>query len=529
MAVVASISQQIWDMKYRLRGPSGEPLDKTIEDTWRRVATALAAPERDAALWAERFYQAMTGFQFLPAGRVVAGAGSARSVTLFNCFVMGAIPDDMGGIFAHLREAALTMQQGGGTGYDCSTLRPRGAPVKGVGADASGPLSFMDVWDAMCRTIMSAGYRRGAMMATLRCDHPDIEDFIEAKKEAGRLRMFNLSVLVTDAFMKAVEDNAPWELSFEGAVWKVLPARELWDKIMRATYAYAEPGVIFIDRINRRNNLWYCEQINATNPCGEQPLPPYGACLLGSINLAALVEAPFTPEAGLDLDRLRRLVPDCVRMMDNVVDISLFPLPQQCEEARQKRRIGLGVTGLADALILCGMRYGSAPAVAATESWLGTIQREAYLASTALAAEKGAFPLFDRDKYLAGATVAGLDAEVRSAIAKHGIRNALLTSVAPTGTISLFADNVSSGLEPVFSFRYTRNVLMPDGARREEEVTDYAYRAFRRLKGESAPLADYFVDAQTLSPDDHVVMQAAVQRHVDSSISKTINVPAEIA
>jgi ribonucleoside-diphosphate reductase alpha chain len=528
MAVVASISQQIWDMKYRLKAPSGEPLDKTIEDTWRRVATALAAPEHDPAIWAERFYAAMTDFKVLPAGRVVAGAGSGRLVTLFNCFVMGTIPDDMGGIFAHLREAALTMQQGGGIGYDFSNLRPRGAPVKGVGADASGPLSFMDVWDAMCRTIMSAGYRRGAMMATLRCDHPDIEDFIEAKREPGRLRMFNLSVLVTDALMKAVEEDAPWELSFDGTVWKVLPARELWDKIMRATYAYAEPGVIFIDRINRRNNLWYCERITATNPCGEQPLPPYGACLLGSINLASLVEAPFTAGARLDLDRLRRLVPDCVRMMDNVVDISRFPLPQQQEEASGKRRIGLGVTGLADALILCGLRYGSATAVEATESWLATIQREAYLASTAIAAEKGPFPLFDRDRYLAGETVAGLDEEVRAMIARNGIRNALLTSVAPTGTISLFADNVSSGIEPVFSFRHTRNVLMPDGSHREEEVADYAYRLFRRLKGELVPLPDYFVDAQVLAPADHVVMQATVQKHVDSSISKTINVPAEI-
>ena len=533
MAVVASISQQIWDMKYRLKGPSGEPLDKTIEDTWRRVATALAAPERDPTLWAERFYAAMSDFKFLPAGRVVAGAGSGRLVTLFNCFVMGTIPDDMGGIFAHLREAALTMQQGGGIGYDFSTLRPHGAPVKGVGADASGPLSFMDVWDAMCRTIMSAGYRRGAMMATLRCDHPDIEDFIAAKREPGRLRMFNLSVLVTDAFMKAVQDDAPWELFFVGSdgaktTWKVLPARELWDKIMRATYAYAEPGVIFIDRINQRNNLWYCEKIAASNPCGEQPLPPYGACLLGSINLASLVEDPFAPNAGLDVDRLRRLVPDCVRMMDNVIDISRFPLPQQKEEASQKRRIGLGVTGLADALIMCGLRYGSAAAVAATESWLAAIQREAYLASTVLAAEKGPFPLFDRDRYLAGETVASLDEEVRAKIAENGIRNALITSIAPTGTISLFADNISSGIEPVFSFRHTRNVLMPDGTRREEEVADYAYRLFRRLRGELAPLPAYFVDAQVLTPEDHVVMQAAVQKHIDSSISKTINVPVEI-
>ncbi len=902
MPTVASISQQIWDMKYRLKTAEGGAVDRTIEDTWRRVATALAAPERDPVHWAERFYDALADFKFLPAGRVVAGAGSGRNVTLFNCFVMGAIDDDMGSIFTHLREAALTMQQGGGIGYDFSTLRPKGAPVKGVGADASGPLSFMDVWDAMCRTIMSAGYRRGAMMATMRCDHPDIEAFIEAKREPGRLRMFNLSVLVTDAFMQAVKEDAPWELSFAGTTYKVLPARELWDKIMRATYAYAEPGVIFIDRINRLNNLYYAEKISATNPCvtgetwvqtaegprqvsdlvgkrfaamvngmthesgaqgffatgrkpvlklrtreghalrltadhpvlavsgmsstrlttewceagalapgdrivlhdhrraaawsggygeaegyllgllvgdgrleedhavlsvwrkrdavnagpqgqgadaimaaalaaartlpyradfagwmavpgrdehrlalgalrqlalelgmtpgskaitpkierqssafyrgflrglfdadgtvvgsqakgasirlaqsdltrleavqrmllrlgiastvyrerrpagprllpdgrggarlydrdadhelviandnvgvfaerigfadvekqaqleaiatayrrtpnrerfvaeiaavepdgeaevfdaqvpgvnafdanglyvhncGEQPLPPYGACLLGSINLAALVKEPFTDRARLDLDELERLVPLAVRMMDNVVDVSRFPLEQQTREAKAKRRIGLGVTGLADALILCGLRYGSAKAVEATETWMKAIERSAYLASTELAREKGAFPLFDREKYLAGEKIKGLDADVRAAIAAHGIRNALLTSVAPTGTISIFADNVSSGLEPVFSFRYTRNVLMPDGTRREEEVSDYAYRLFRRLRGESAPLPDYFVDAQALAPSDHVVMQAAVQKYVDSSISKTINVPAD--
>ena len=533
MVSIASISEQIWDMKYRLKSPVNEagirePVDKTIEDTWRRVATALAVNERDPAHWAERFYTAIEDFKFLPAGRVIAGAGSAREVTLFNCFVMGAIPDDMGGIFGHLREAALTMQQGGGIGYDFSTLRPRGAYVKGVGADASGPLSFMDVWDAMCRTIMSAGYRRGAMMAVLRCDHPDIEAFIEAKSEPGRLRMFNLSVLVTDTFMKAVEEDASWQLCFNGTVHRSLPARELWDKIMRATYAYAEPGVIFIDRINRRNPLYYCEEIRATNPCGEQPLPPYGACLLGSLNLARFVEQPFTAQARLDAARLAAIVPDAVRMMDNIIDISRFPLPEQVHEAQVKRRIGLGITGLADALVMCGLRYGSAEAVAATEAWLGVIEREAYLASAALGAEKGPFPLFDKEKYLAGETIAALDDDVRDAIAKHGIRNALLTSVAPTGTISLFADNVSSGIEPVFAYRYSRSVLMPDGTRREEEVSDYAYRLFRRLRGESAPLPDYFVDAQKLAPEDHLIMQAAVQRHIDSSISKTINLPADI-
>src|SRR3954465_4503706 len=305
-------------MKYRLKSEGGTPVDKTLPDTWTRIARALAAGEQNADAWGEGFTSALEDFKFLPAGRIVAGAGSGRAVTLFNCFVMGAIPDDMSGIFSHLKEAALTMQQGGGIGYDFSTLRPKGAPVKGVGADASGPLSFMDVWDAMCRTIMSAGYRRGAMMATLACDHPDIEAFIEAKREPGRLRMFNLSVLVTDAFMQAVEEDAPWELHFRGTVAKVLPARELWDKIIRATYAYAEPGVIFIDPINRRNNLWYCEQIHATNPCGEQPLPPYGACLLGSLNLARFVVEPFTPQARLDAAALARLVPDAVRMMDNI-------------------------------------------------------------------------------------------------------------------------------------------------------------------------------------------------------------------
>ncbi|HVJ52981.1 MAG TPA: LAGLIDADG family homing endonuclease [Aliidongia sp.] len=903
MASIAAISQQIWDMKYRFKTPDGQAVDKTIEDTWRRIADSLAVRENDPAKWSARFYSALEGFQFLPAGRIVAGAGTDRSVTLFNCFVMGTIEDDLGAIFDHLREAALTMQKGGGIGYDFSTLRPKGALVHGVGADASGPLSFMDVWDSMCRTIMSAGYRRGAMMATLRCDHPDIEAFIEAKRDAARLRMFNLSVLVTDEFMRAVEEGGSWELKFGGTVYRVVEARDLWDAIMRATYASAEPGVIFIDRINARNNLHYCETIAATNPCipadswidtvdgprqvgelvgkpfqaivdggvhasdaagffatgtkplvrltttegyslrltsdhrvltasvrtrwrlerewkeagqlvqgdeiimsepagsagwpggyseaegyliglllgdgtlkndkavlsvwtdrqacnggatmpladgmmaaalaaaetlphrsdfvgwmeipgrgewrlslgavrslalalgmapgsktitptmerassnfyrgflrgffdcegsvmgtqqkgvsvrlaqsdrprleavqrmllrfgivgsihrrraagstrlpdgkgghadyrtkeqwelilandnvgryaemigfahtgkalrlksllssyvrkpnrerflarvasiepageepvfdaripgknafsangivvhncGEQPLPPYGACLLGSINLASLVTAPFEPTAALDLDRLGELVPVAVRMMDNVIDLSKFPLEAQQAEALGKRRIGLGITGLADALIMCGVRYGSPGAVALTERWLAVIQRAAYLASTELAAEKGAFPLFDREPYLAGETVRGLDADIRAAIAKHGMRNALVTSVAPTGTISLLADNVSSGLEPVFSFRYTRTVLMPDGARRQEEVSDHAYRLFRRLRGEEAELPDAFVDAQGLAPEDHLVMQAAVQKYIDSSISKTINLPADIS
>ena len=529
MAQVATISQQIWDMKYRLKGPDGQPVDKNIADSWRRVARSLAAVEDDPDLWERNFFEALEDFKFLPAGRILSGAGSKRNVTLFNCFVMGTVPDDMGGIFDSLKEAALTMQQGGGIGYDFSTLRPKGAAVKGVGADASGPLSFMDVWDAMCRTIMSAGSRRGAMMAVMRCDHPDIEAFIEAKRDPGRLRMFNLSVLVSDDFMRAVKEDAAWELAFDGTTYRSLPARELWDKIMHGTYAYAEPGVIFIDRINRLNNLNYCETIGATNPCGEQPLPPYGACLLGSLNLAALVDAPFSETAQIEPAAMEKLVAVAVRAMDNVIDVSNFPLPEQELEARAKRRIGLGITGLADALIMCGARYGSARAVELTENWMAEIRRSAYLASTELAAEKGAFPLFDAEKYLAGETVRGLDADVRSAIADNGIRNALLTSVAPTGTTSLFADNVSSGLEPVFSFKYTRHVLGQDGVRREEEVSDHAFRLYKRMFGNNAALTDAFVDAQQLSPRDHLVMQAAVQKYIDGSISKTINCPESIS
>lgn len=524
----APIAAQIWDMKYRLKDAAGRPLDATVEESWRRVARDLASVEADPAAWEGRFFDALADFRFLPAGRILAGAGTGRSVTLFNCFVMGTIPDSMGGIFEMLKEAALTMQQGGGIGYDFSTIRPKGAPVSGVAADASGPLSFMDVWDAMCRTIMSAGSRRGAMMATMRCDHPDIEAFIAAKQDSARLRMFNLSVLVTDPFMAAVKADGPWDLVFGGRVYRTLQARDLWNRIMRATYEYAEPGVIFIDRINAANNLNYCETIAATNPCGEQPLPPYGACLLGSINLARLVRQPFAADAGIDGDELDALVRTAVRMMDNVVDASKFPLPQQAEEARLKRRIGLGVTGLADALLMMGLRYGSDGAVARTRDWMRAIARAAYLASVDLAREKGAFPLFDAQKYLASGTMRGMDPDVREAIAAHGIRNALLTSIAPTGTISLYAGNVSSGIEPVFAFAYSRKVLQPDGSRTEEEVVDYAVQMWRDLKGD-APLPEYFVSAQTLAPMDHVRMQAAAQDWVDSSISKTINCPEDIS
>jgi ribonucleoside-diphosphate reductase alpha chain len=907
---MTDIARQIWDMKYRLKQPDGTPVDGDVTGTFARVAIAAAQAEKPGAraTHALDFARALAGHKFLPAGRILAGAGTSRSVTLFNCFVMGTIPDSMSGIFSSLREAALTLQQGGGIGYDFSTLRPQGALVAGVGADASGPVSFMDVWDAMCRTIMSAGSRRGAMMATLACDHPDIETFIDAKRTPGRLQMFNLSVLASDAFMAAVKNDGPWDLKFNGKIFRTVEARALWDRIMRATYDTAEPGVIFIDRINAENNLAYCETIRATNPCitadswiatdkgprtvadligkpfraiadgkhwpsdergffsrgekpvvslrtregyrlrltadhrlrkivrrtrwsqdwewaeagsfspgdevllhdhraaphwgnpddaaqdeaegyllglligdgvlktdsailsvwpgqhvvnggeerpgvrgvmeaaqdaighlhhradfkgwmevpgrgewrmksaalrdlarthglapraktitpaierrsrafhaaflrglfdtdgsvqgsqskgvsvrlaqsnlplleaaqrmllrlgiastlyrgrraagmrpmpdgrggmkdyaiqaqdelvvsgenlavyaervgfhdasktarltqalagyrrklnreafvatvedivpdgiaevfdaaipglnafdasglwahncGEQPLPPYGACLLGSINLAKLVVHAFDDDAHLDEDELVRLARTAVRFLDNVIDISRFPLEEQRAEAFAKRRLGLGVTGLADALIFCRARYGSAQSIALIDRWLGVLSHAAYAQSVELAKEKGPFALFDRDEFLARPFVQRLPQAIRDGIAAHGIRNGLLTSIAPTGTISLFAGNVSSGVEPVFAYEYSRQVLQPDGSRSVEQVSDYAVRAFRARFGDDTALPDYFVTAQTLPPADHLAVQAAAQVHIDSSISKTINVPREIA
>ncbi|HXF53266.1 MAG TPA: LAGLIDADG family homing endonuclease, partial [Hyphomicrobiaceae bacterium] len=905
----SSISQEIWDLKYRLKGADGTPLEATIEDTWRRVARAAAGAERGGkrtrAAWAERFYAGMADLGFLPAGRIIAGAGTGRRVTLFNCFVMGRIEDDLASIFENVKEAALTMQQGGGIGHDFSTLRPKGAPVKSTGADASGPVSFMDVWDAMCRTIMSAGHRRGAMMGTMRCDHPDIEEFIAAKADPRRLRNFNLSVLVSDAFLAAVREDKPWNLMFDGHIVRTVKARELWERLMRATYDYAEPGVIFIDRINRDNNLAYCEEIHTTNPCvtadtwvqthegprqvadligrtfvarvdgedwraeggffatgrrpvvrlrtkeghtlrltsdhkllavagltryrretcwreagslragdllvlndhrsraewggvgsfeegfllgllvgdgtlkkeaavlsvwkpprvangpadavadgveglmeraekaartlphradfrgwcevagrsewrlklaalrdlagafgmtpedkcigplvertssdfhrgllrglfdtdgsvqgnqlkgasvrlaqsslahleaaqrmllrlgiasmiythrrgagvrklpdgkggvaiyptapqhelviagdnlavfaervgfsdrakegrlaailtgyaralnrerfcaevlsvepdgeadvydvtipgrnafdanglvahncGEQPLPPYGACLLGSINLAQFVNEPFAANAAMDIAKVEERARIAVRFLDNVIDISDYPLPAQRHEAISKRRIGLGVTGLADALIMLGVRYGSQRAQTLAAEWMAAIERAAYLASAELAAEKGSFPLYDAEQFLSRPNVLRLDPDVRAALARHGIRNGCLTSIAPTGTISLLAGNVSSGIEPVFDFEFDRAVRGPDGTVRHHTVTDYAYRLYRTRFGPEAPLPDTFVTAAQLSPRAHLQMQAALQRHVDSSISKTINCPPDIA
>lgn len=524
--MLPAISQNIWDTKYRFVRPDGTA-EASLDESFERVAKSIAGAETSVlqAQWAKRFLDVMSDLSFIPAGRILAGAGTNRAVTLFNCYVMGTIPDSIPGIFAGLSEAAQTLQQGGGIGHDFSTLRPKGAPVMSVGADASGPLSFMDVWDAMCRTIMSAGARRGAMMGTLACDHPDIEAFVDAKRDARLLRNFNVSVLVSDAFMQAVADNMEWPLQFAGTVYKTVEARDLWQCIMRSTYDVAEPGVIFIDRVNQLNPLSYCESISCTNPCGEQPLPPYGACLLGSLNLTRFVIAPFTDEARLDVARLQEVAAIAIRFLDNVVDVSNYPIAQQRAEALAKRRLGLGVTGLANALFMCGLRYGSAAAVEVNKSWMRSIEQAALTASIELSEEKGAFPKFNAVAYLETDYAQKLPEELRTAISKFGLRNGLTTSIAPTGTISLLAGNVSSGIEPVFSLSQQRKILNRDGSHRFELLEDFGYAAWRKTKSRERP--DALVTMADLTADEHLAMQAAAQAHVDSSISKTINVPAD--
>jgi ribonucleoside-diphosphate reductase alpha chain len=545
---LSDISRRIWYTKYRLRADR----EATIEDSWRRIARALASVEKKPGQWEPQFYRLLEGFKFLPGGRIQAGAGTGHRVTLFNCFVMGVLEDSLDGIFDGLKEGALTMQQGGGVGYDFSTLRPRGALAQGVGVTASGPVSFMHIWDSMCATILSTGARRGAMMATLRCDHPDIEEFIAAKHDPARLRHFNLSVLASDAFVEAARAGRDWPLVFPlGArepatgveiverpwsgsarpqrcrVYRRVAARDLWDAIMRATYDYAEPGVIFIDRVNRLNTLWYAEQISATNPCGELPLPPYGACDLGSINLTQFVRAPFSDRAAFDRDGIAAVAAVAVRMLDNVADLSRYPLKQQEETARATRRIGLGLTGLGDALIMLGVPYGTPEATTLAGEVMRCVCGAAYRASIELAREKGAFARFDRDKHLQGQFIGGLPQDIRDGIARDGLRNSHLTAIAPTGTISLLANNVSSGLEPVYHFEHTRRVREADGSFSEHAVTDYAYRLYREIHGAHAPLTPAFVTAAEIPPQRHLDMQAALQPWVDNAISKTVNVPQE--
>jgi ribonucleoside-diphosphate reductase alpha chain len=531
------ISGFIWDQKYRYRKAS-QIIDVDISATWRRVAHALAAVEpSDPAVWEQMFFNVLEDFRFLPGGRILAGAGTDKEVTLYNCFVMGRIDDSLDGIFDALKEGALTMQYGGGVGYDFSTLRPHGVAAQRSGNVASGPVSFMHTWNSMCATMTSAGNRRGAMMACLRCDHPDIEAFVDAKRTGGVLEHFNLSVLITDAFMQAIEQDQQWSLVFPCVdgdtteapkVYRQVPARELWDRIMKAAYDTAEPGVLFIDQINKQNNLGYCEQIHATNPCGEIPLPYYGACNLGSVNLTQLVKYPFSDDASFDFEQLKVIVNTAVRMLDNVIDISRFPLPAQQRVARNTRRIGLGITGLADAFLMLGHRYGDGDSIMLADRILRTLCHTAYRTSVDLAKEKGAFPLFEREAYLASPFIRELPDEIREGIAQHGIRNSHLTAIAPAGTISLLAGNVSSGLEPVFDYQYQRNLVMGDANPGTVALEDYAYHRWHRHHDKDC-LPDHFATATEISPQTHLEVQSVLQDYVDNAISKTINVPEDIS
>jgi ribonucleoside-diphosphate reductase alpha chain len=548
--LTTSIARHIWETKYRWV-KHGEPRDHDIEATWRRVARAIASVEvSQRQAWEERFYSILRGFRFLPAGRIIAGAGTGRRVTLFNCFVMGSMEDDMENIFDSLKEGALTMQAGGGVGYDFSTLRPNGSAARSTGRIASGPVSFLHIWDVMCATVFSTGARRGAMIASLRCDHPDIEAFIGAKCQSGQLRHFNLSAQVSDAFMQAVESDEVWPLVFPEVsleedtgvetvmrrwpgfdhavpcrVMARLPARHLWQYIMQTCYETAEPGVLFVDRINQLNNLAFREFITTTNPCGEIPLPPYGACNLGSINLTQFVRNPLTASACMDIDAIRDTVDIATRLLDDVIDCSQFPLKAQELQAKGSRRIGLGITGLADALIMLGLHYGTQEARAEAGSIIRMICHAAYSASIKLAEEKAPFPFFDRDAYLESRFLQSMPQEIRDGIKRHGIRNSHLIAIAPTGTISLLANNISSGVEPVFDFRFSRKVLNRDGVYKRFDLEDFAFRCWRKQAGEPRDLPDQFVHAHAIPPAAHLQMQAALQPYVDSAISKTINVP----
>ena len=496
------ISKEIHAMKYRSEGES-------FSEACARFANALA----DDPVHFRKLYNILLNMRFLGGGRTQAAIGSTRKVTAFNCFVSGTIEDSMSSIMQRATEAAETMRMGGGIGYDFSTLRPRGDTIVSLDSKSSGPVSFMGIFNAVCDTISSAGHRRGAQMAVMRVDHPDIEEFIRAKQNDDRFRAFNISVGITDAFMLAVRDGAEFELRFGGRVYKKIDARALWEEIMRSTWEWAEPGVLFIDRINQMNNLYYCETIAATNPCGEQPLPPYGACLLGSFNLTKYLR-PALEGGGhsFDLQQFIEDIPVVVRAMDNIHDNTFFPLPQQAKESKLKRRMGLGVTGLANAGEVLGYPYGSPEFLEFTSKVMAVLRDTAYASSAMLAAEKGTFPLYE-EAYLSGKFIRGLPESVQSLIKKHGIRNSHLLSVAPTGTISLSADNISSGIEPVFSHYYDRTIQTFDGPK-VERVEDWAYREFG-IKGRTST---------ECTAMEHLSVLAAVQHYVDSSCSKTINV-----
>ncbi len=533
-------SQELHAQKYRGSGES-------FREAMNRIAAALKDDDQHFA----DFRDALLGMRFLPAGRIQSAMGSTRQVTPYNCYVSGTINDSFvdgeGSIMVRAAEAAATMRMGGGIGYDFSTLRPRGDLIRKLQSHSSGPISFMHIFDAICKCVASSGHRRGAQMGVMRVDHPDIEEFIHAKQpgkdvqplwdlvaelpegaqkqqlimslqQTLKLTGFNVSVAITDKFMECVASGEPFPLTFEGRTYREVDARALWDAIMRGTWDWAEPGVLFIDAINRMNNLWYCETIAATNPCGEQPLPPYGACLLGSFNLVKYIYKDGAGHYAFDWDQYREDIPQVVRAMDNVVDRAIYPLPQQKQEAKDKRRMGLGITGLANAAEALGHEYGSPAFLAFEAEVLDTLRDESYLASAHIAKVKGSFPKFDKDKYLQGQFIKTLREDVRDAIAKYGIRNSHLTSIAPTGTISLCADNVSSGIEPVFAYSFDRTVIEFSGPR-VETVEDYGARVFG-VRGKAC---------SRVTVQEHVAALTVAAQRVDSAVSKTCNVPSDIS
>jgi ribonucleoside-diphosphate reductase alpha chain len=541
------ISEKVWDIKYRYRQYA--IVDQTIDDTWQRVAAAIAEaePSTKRLYWQTEFYQILKDFRFLPGGRILAGAGTSHKVTLFNCFVM-PIMDSIPAIFDSLKEGAVTLQEGGGVGYDFSPLRPFGFPAEQSGAVSSGPVSFMKIWNAMCATMQSTGSRRGAMMGILRCDHPDIEEFITVKSNSNELRHFNVSVLVTDEFMQAVAADAEWQLvfpeheknsnaimrRFSGSkdpvpcrVIKRIKARDLWNKIIKSAYDYAEPGVIFEDTLNRENNLWYCEWLTTTNPCGEIPLPSFGACNLGAINLTQFVTQPFSKEASIDWPALQYTAEVATRFLDNVIDVSRYPLQEQKLQALATRRIGLGFTGLADLFVMMGLRYGEEASLKLATQIMQVISYATWKTSISLAKERGSFPLLDKESYLGGDFVKQLPPEIKKDIALYGMRNSHHNTIAPTGTISLLANNVSNGIEPIFNAHYQRTVRVPEGELLKYSVEDYAVYLWKKTHALEATLPPAWIDSQMLMPNDHLQMQAAIQPYIDNAISKTINIPVD--